>query len=106
MAEKVLHDALACIDKIASGTGLDSLGSVGCLLIGVVLLYAVLKIFSLPFKLLYNGIVGALMLWLMNFVGGFVGFGMEITLTRALIAGFFGIPGALALLLFEIYSRF
>ena len=106
MAEKVLHDAIAFIDELAAGTGLDSLGSVGCLLLGVVLLYAVLKLFSLPFKLLYSGIVGAVMLWLMNFVGGFVGFGMEITLTRALIAGFFGIPGALALLLFEIYSRF
>ncbi len=105
MAESVWQDVLAFIDKIAVSTGLDSLGSLGYLLIGVGLLYLAVKILSMPFKFLYNGIIGALMLWVVNFLGGFVGFNLEITLAKALLAGFFGIPGALAVILFELYSR-
>ena len=44
------------------------------------------------------------MLWLINLVGGLVGFGLKITVIKALIAGFFGIPGALAIVLFEIFG--
>ncbi|MBQ2134220.1 MAG: pro-sigmaK processing inhibitor BofA family protein, partial [Phascolarctobacterium sp.] len=39
-----------------------------------------------------------------NLIGGFVGFGLKITVIKALIAGFFGIPGALAIVLFEIFG--
>ena len=65
-----------------------------------VLIFAVLgKVISLPFrivwKLITNSVVGAIILW----VGNLFGAGIEITFLRALIAGFFGIPGVVVLLI-------
>ena len=45
--------------------------------------------FALPFKLVWNGIIGAVALWLVNLVGALFGFGLKITVVKALIAGFF-----------------
>lgn len=75
------------------------------LLLGVVLILLVVKLLSLPFKLLWNGILGAAMLWLINFCGSMVGFTMKITIFKALVAGFFGVPGALAVVLYEIFGK-
>ena len=82
----------------------DSLIAFVPYIIGVILILFVVQLFELPFQLVWNGLVGAAMLWLINLVGGFVGFGLKITVIKALIAGFFGIPGALAIVLFEIFG--
>ena len=81
------------------------MGSLGPMLVGIVLLLIVVKLLSMPFKLVWNGICGAILLWLVNIVGSFVGFGLKITVFKALIAGFFGIPGALAVILFELFAK-
>ena len=65
----------------------------------VVVVVAILaKLFSLPFKLikfiLTNGILGAVIILLLNFVG----IGIELNLINALIAGVFGVPGVVVLL--------
>ena len=65
-----------------------------------VLIFAVLgKVISLPFrivwKLITNSVVGASTLWVIDLFGA----GIEINFLRALIAGFFGIPGVIVLLL-------
>ena len=65
-----------------------------------VLIFAVLgKVISLPFrivwKLITNSVVGAIILWVVNLFGA----GIEITFLRALIAGFFGVPGVVVLLI-------
>ena len=60
---------------------------------------------TLPFRLIWNGICGAVALWFINLIGGFLGFGLKITVIKALIAGFFGIPGCLAVILWELYAR-
>lgn len=95
---------MAWLDSLAAGAGLGSLGTLGSLLIGVLLLFIIVKILAMPFKLVWNGLLGALTLWLVNLVGGFIGFGLKITIVKALIAGFFGIPGAVAVILFEIFG--
>ena len=51
-----------------------------------------LKLF---WRLIYNSIVGALMLCIVNFFG----LGINITFVKALIAGVFGIPGVLAIVI-------
>ena len=92
------------------GASLGKIGDVGDLtsfwpyIVGLLLILFVVQLFELPFQLVWNGLVGAAMLWLINLVGGFVGFGLKITVIKALIAGFFGIPGALAIVLFEIFG--
>lgn len=96
---------MATLDNLAASAGLGPLGSLGPLLVGVVLLLLIVKLLSMPFKLVWNGICGAIVLWLVNVFGALVGFGMKITVIKALIAGFFGIPGAVAVILFEIFAK-
>ena len=83
-------------------TALATVGSFGALVIGVLILVALVFMLALPVKLIYNGVIGALMLWAVNLVGGYVGFGMEITILKALIAGIFGIPGVVVLILLQL----
>lgn len=102
---------MATLEGLAASAGLgplgslDSLDSLGLMLVGVVLLLVIVKLLSMPFKLVWNGICGAILLWLVNLLGSFVGFGLKITIFKALIAGFFGIPGAVAVILFELFAK-
>lgn len=61
------------------------------------LLYVLAYILYVPLKIIvrltYNVIVGGLVLWLVNLVGGFFGLSVAINPVTALIAGFLGIPG-------------
>ena len=96
---------MATLEGLAASAGLGPLGSLGPLLVGVLLLFIIVKLLSMPFKLVWNGICGAVLLWLVNILGSFVGFGLKITIFKALIAGFFGIPGAVAVILFELFAK-
>ena len=72
---------------------------IGSFIVGIIVLFILLRVLSLPFrivwKLITNSIVGALMLWVVNLFG----LGIEITFFKALIAGFFGVPGMLVVVL-------
>ena len=72
---------------------------IGSCIVGIIVLFILLRILSLPFRLVWklitNSIVGALMLWVVNLFG----LGIEITFFKALIAGFFGVPGVLVVVL-------
>ena len=72
---------------------------IGSFIVGIIVLFVLLRVLSLPFrivwKLITNSIVGALMLWVVNLFG----LGIEITFFKALIAGFFGVPGVLVVVL-------
>lgn len=84
---------------------LTPLGALGPMIAGVLLLLVVVKLLSMPFKLVWNGLCGALLLWFINLLGSLAGFIMKITLIKALIAGFFGVPGALAVVLYELLVK-
>ena len=96
---------MSTLEGLAASAGLGPLGSLGPMLVGVVLLLLIVKLLSMPFKLVWNGICGAVLLWLVNILGSFVGFSLKITIIKALIAGFFGISGALAVILFEVFAK-
>ena len=88
---------------------MEILASLGSLAIGVIILYIIVKLLALPFKLVWNGIIGAIMLWLANLLGGTM-FGVTINITnitiiKALIAGFFGIPGAAAVIVWDLFVK-
>ena len=72
---------------------------IGSFIVGIIVLFILLRVLSLPFrivwKLITNSIVGALLLWVVNLFG----LGIEITFFKALIAGFFGVPGVLVVVL-------
>ena len=67
--------------------------------VGIIILCLIAKIISLPVKLLWkfitNSLIGAVMLWVVNLFGA----GIPIDIVRALIAGIFGIPGVLLILI-------
>lgn len=74
-------------------------------LLGIVILFVVLKLLALSaaiiLKLVVNGILGLILLYVFNLVGGIFGLGLEVTTINALVAGFFGIPGIIVLLLLK-----
>ncbi len=73
------------------------------LIIAVVLLYLIVKMLSLPLTIVYNGLVGAVMLWLINLAGSFFAFSLEINIVNSLIAGFLGVPGVVFLVIAKLF---
>ena len=69
--------------------------------IGIIILALILKLVSIPIRLFWkfitNSIIGAIMLWVVNLFGA----GVPIDILRALIAGIFGIPGVIVILLYQ-----
>lgn len=68
----------------------------------LVVLFFVINMFSLSLKLLWNGICGVILLWLFNLVGGIFGMTIPIHFISALVAGFFGVPGVIVMLLMQV----
>jgi len=73
--------------------------------VGLILLYLVGWILVIPIKiiirLIWNGIIGGILLFLVNIIGGFFNIGIVINPITALIAGFLGIPGVILLIIFN-----
>lgn len=69
--------------------------------VGIIVLALLAKIITLPlqmvWKLITNSVIGAVMLWVVNLFGA----GVDITIFKALIAGVFGVPGVIGVLLFQ-----
>lgn len=63
-------------------------------LVGILIIYGLIKIIKLPFWLLKNSVVGAVMLYIFKFIGIFT---IKITFIHCLIVGVFGIPGIIGL---------
>lgn len=73
----------------------------------VVALYVLIKILAAPikliFKLLINAVLGFLLLFLANFVGGFFDFSIPVNLLTCLISGVFGVPGVIFLVVVVLF---
>ncbi len=71
---------------------------------GIFLLYLIGRLFVVPIqlilKLIYNAIIGGIMLLIVNFIGGYFDFAIAINPITALIAGFLGLPGVVLLILY------
>ncbi len=72
---------------------------------GLILLYIIGYILLIPIKwtikLVYNGIIGGIFLFLFNFIGGFWDIRIAINPVTALVAGFLGVPGVILLLIIQ-----
>lgn len=70
--------------------------------VGLIVLCLIGKIVTLPMKLLWklitNSIVGVVLLWIVNLFG----VGIQITFIKALIAGVFGIPGVIVVVVMSL----
>ena len=72
-----------------------------------VAVYVLFKILAAPikwiFKLLINAVLGFLLLFLANFVGGFFNFTIPVNLLTCVISGAFGIPGVIFLVIVILF---
>ena len=53
-------------------------------------------------KLLFNSLVGLLLLVAFNFVGGMMDFTIPVNIVTVLLAGFLGIPGLILLIVVQV----
>ncbi len=69
------------------------------ILIGVAILFVVLKLFALPMKLIIklviNGLVGGVIIFVINLIGASFGFAITLNWITALIVGILGVPGVI-----------
>ena len=72
-------------------------------LIGLALLFLIIKLLKWPLKILINGILGIILLYISNIVGSYIGFVLPINAISALVEGFLGIPGIIFLILFQFF---
>jgi inhibitor of the pro-sigma K processing machinery len=79
-------------------------------LVGIVVLFLVIKLLKWPIKIIMNGIIGVVILYAVNFiianlslVGINVNFSLAINPITALIAGFFGVPGVVVLIIIGLF---
>ena len=72
-------------------------------LVGLALLFLIIKLLKWPLKILINGILAIILLYIANIVGSYIGFVLPVNAISALIAGFLGIPGIIFLVLFQFF---
>ena len=79
--------------------------TIAIILIAVIAVVLILKLLTAPIrfaaKMLINALVGFVVLFLLNFVGGIVGVSLGINWFNALVVGIFGAPGVVLLLLLK-----
>lgn len=67
------------------------------ILIGVAILFVILKLLALPMKLIIklviNGLVGGAIIFVINLIGANFGFVLTLNWITALIVGILGVPG-------------
>ncbi len=72
-------------------------------IVGIVAIFLIYKLISIPFKLVLNGVLGCVMLMGVNWVGSLVNFMVPVNIITALIAGILGIPGIVGIVLYYAF---
>ena len=77
------------------------------ILIGVGILFIVLKLLALPMKLIIklvvNGLIGGVVIWVINLIGASFGFTIALNWITALVVGILGIPGVIILAIIQLF---
>lgn len=80
---------------------------IGAYILGILLILILGRVMVFPlkviFRLVYNGIIGGVTLWLVNVVGSLIGFHLPLTVWTALLVGFLGVPGVALLILWQLF---
>ena len=71
--------------------------------LGIIALYLGIKFLRWPVKVLLNGIMGVIILYIVNYIGAFFNISLAINPISALIAGFLGIPGVVVLIIIRLF---
>lgn len=74
-------------------------------IVAIIILVILLKLLSIPFMiikwLIVNGVTGLILLFIVNLLGSAVGLHIEPNFVNTIVAGVFGIPGIIVLLLIK-----
>ena len=74
-------------------------------LVAIIVLFVILKLLALPLKiiikLMFNALIGGVVLFLLNIVGARFGLIIDINWISTLLVGFFGVPGVILVLIFQ-----
>lgn len=74
-------------------------------LVAIIVLFIILKLLALPLKiiikLMFNALIGGVVLFLLNIVGARFGLIIDINWISTLLVGFFGVPGVILVLIFQ-----
>jgi inhibitor of the pro-sigma K processing machinery len=57
------------------------------------------------FKLIFNAVIGGIVLVIINFIGGFLSFHIGLNIITAVIVGLMGIPGVILLIVLKIIFK-
>ena len=72
----------------------------------IIFLFLLGRIFVLPLKsilkLIVNSILGALLIWFINLIGGAFGFHIGLNLVTSIVIGILGLPGAILLIALKL----
>jgi len=72
-------------------------GTIFAYIIGIILLYSLGRLLLTPLKfilkLIYNAIVGGVVILVINLIGRLIGFSLALNVVSALIVGTLGVPG-------------
>jgi len=75
-------------------------------LVAVIAILIVVKLLAWPLKilirLLMNAVLGVILLLLVNYFGAYFNISIGINAVTALVAGFFGVPGVIFLIIFKM----
>lgn len=65
------------------------------------------KIFIIPIKIIWklvmNSILGGLSIFLINFIGSFLGFHIGLNFITSVFVGLLGIPGAIVIVIIKLF---
>lgn len=72
----------------------------------ICMLFVIGKIFIVPikwiFKLAFNSVLGGLLVWIINLIGGVWGFHIGLNIYTSVLVGLLGIPGAIFLIFLSL----
>lgn len=73
----------------------------------IIFLFLIGKFFLIPlkwiFKLLGNSILGGIIIYIVNLIGGMYGFHIGLNVITTLAVGILGIPGAILLIILKLF---
>ena len=76
-------------------------------IIGIIILFLIGKVLLLPIKfllkLIYNALIGGIILIIINLFGNFINFDIPVNFISALIVGILGIPGIALLVILKYF---
>lgn len=77
--------------------------------VGIILLFILGRLLLVPLKvvlkLVYNALIGAIAILLVNFIGGLIGFQISLNIYTAFIVGTLGVPGLVLLIILKLIFR-